>query len=160
STLTVEAGATLELFQSGSNTNYYTKHFVINGNGIATTNIYNWSGSNTLNGPMTLNGACVIGVAANALTNNCVMSGSGGFTKAGSSVLFLSATNTYIGATTNLSGSLALLGTDSISNSAVINLAATNAILDVSTRNDGTLTLGPGQALSGSGTVRGSVIAG
>ena len=58
STLTVETGGTLDLFQSGGATNVYTKQFVINGNGV-TTNLFLDGNDDFLSGAMTLNGICV-----------------------------------------------------------------------------------------------------
>ena len=68
--------------------------------------------------------------------------------------MILSGTNGYTGNTTVTSGTLALMGSGSVTNSA--NLAiATGATLDVSGRADGKLTLVSGQTISGSGTVNG-----
>src|SRR4030095_12129311 len=63
SNLTVRAGAQLSLFNS---TNRWTKMFTLFGDGI-TASITNWSGSNTLAGPITLNGSSVIGVNTNSV---------------------------------------------------------------------------------------------
>jgi autotransporter-associated beta strand protein len=157
SNLTVEAGATLGLFQSGTGTNFYTKHFALFGDGVSAA-ITNTGGSSTLNGPMSLSGSCIIGVnAGGGLTNNCIISDNGSLTKNGPGTLLLSATNTYTGSTLVSTGTLALIGTGSIATSPTVTVPGPGTFLDASGRSDGTFSLGSGQVLTGSGTVRGSV---
>jgi fibronectin-binding autotransporter adhesin len=82
--------------------------------------------------------------------------GPGGFTKMGPGTMLLAAANSYIGNTVISNGVLALNDSGSISNSANI-IIANNATLDVSARTDDSLTLSSGQALSGTGSVLGTV---
>lgn len=153
-TLTVRAGATLSFYNT---TPLYNKVMVLYGDGV-NSSIYNWSGSNTFIGPVTLNDACVLAISGTALTLNGPIGGSGGLTKANPGALYLTAANTYSGSTLINAGTLALLSSGTINNSSDITLGA--ATLDVTGRSDGTLTLASGQTLAGRGTVRGNVIAG
>lgn len=153
---TLEPGADLELYQ-GSGTNYYTKQFIINGDG-ATTNIDSANGVTILNGTMTLNNGCIIyATGGTTLSNNCLVKGTGSLTLAGAGTMVLSTNETYSGNTTIASGTLVVTGTGSIANSASINLNGANSVLNLSGQ---TLTLGGGQNLTGIGTVVGSVTAG
>jgi len=77
----------------------------------------------------------------------------GGLTKAGNGILFLSGNNTYTGPTTVEGGTLTVAG--SLSASSAFNVKS-GAILDVNGVLGGFL-LGSGQKLSGSGTVSGGV---
>lgn len=81
---------------------------------------------------------------------------SGGLTKQGGGILFLPATNTYLGATLINAGTLSLTNSGSIAGSTNINVAS-GAILDVSKTVTGALTLAGGQTLTGGGVVNGSV---
>jgi autotransporter-associated beta strand protein len=87
---------------------------------------------------------------------NGVISGSFGLTKinGGSSSFVLTGVNTYSGDTTVTTGTLALGGDGSISQSPVIDVAA-GATLNVTARTDGTLTLADGQTLQCNGTIAG-----
>ncbi len=157
-TLTVDAGGTLEFYQSSALSNSYTKQFVLYGGG-ATPCITNWAGggSTTISGPMTLNGGCVIGVNGTSLTNDCTIVGGGSLIKEGAEPLALGGVNTYTGDTTVGGGSLLVTGNGSIPGSAVMTVAS-GATLDASQRSDGTLTVVSGQELTGDGTVKGNVI--
>jgi autotransporter-associated beta strand protein len=136
--LTVEAGSTLNLYNSTTNLQIYAKQFVLNGDGV-TANITNENGATTLNGNMTLNGSCVIGVNSTGLTNNCVISGSGSLTKNAGSVMSLTTNETYTGDTTVKAGTLSLVGIASIANST--NITIGSATLDVSSRANASLAL-------------------
>ncbi len=157
-TLTVEAGGTLELYQSSAPRNSYTKQFVLYGGG-ETPCVTNWAGggSTTISGQMTLNGACLIGINGTSLTNNCTIVGSGSLTKSGAEPLVLGGVNTYEGDTTVNGGSMVLKGNGSITDSTLITVASA-ATLDASQRSDGTLTVANGQALTGNGTVKGNAV--
>jgi len=78
-------------------------------------------------------------------------------TKIGTGSQMLANISTYTGATLVSSGTLALTGSGSISNSAGITVAS-NAVLDVSARSDATLTVTGSQALLGSGSIAGAVV--
>ena len=84
-------------------------------------------------------------------TNQCsvIKSGTGLWTLS-------AATNSYTGATTVNSGTLAIAGSGAISNSPTITVAG-GATLDVSGHTGGGLTFVAGQTLAGSGTVKGAV---
>ena len=145
-TATVFSNATLTLDTIG---NIPAKNFVLTNGGTLKC-----SGTNTLNSPLTLAGAAnnTISVGAGAqFTVTSVIGGTGGFSKNGSSVLFLTASDTYTGNTVVNGGTLALYGggsDGSIASSTNINVTS-GATLDASGRSDGTLTLASGQTLDG-----------
>jgi autotransporter-associated beta strand protein len=160
-TATVLSNATLTLDTIGV---VPGKNFVLNNGGTLKC-----SGTNTLNSPVTLTGAAnnTISVGTGAqFTITTTIGGGGGFSKNGSSVLFLTASNTYSGNTVVSGGTLALYGggsDGSISSSTNININP-GATLDVSGRTDGTFTLMSGQTLiggigGGSGLINGILIA-
>jgi len=111
-------------------------------------------GTNALGGP----GNCTFGIGGTSLTLSNVVSGPGNLVKVGGSPLYLSATNTYTGATYVNVGMLALTNTGSIYNSTNI-MIATGAVLNAGLRIDGTLALSNNQTLGGVGTVTGNLIA-
>ena len=153
SNLTVRAGATLSLYNT---TNLWNKVFSLNGNGINPT-ITNWSGANTIIGPVTLNGECVLGVGGTSLTlSNNLLNGPGGLTKTAGGTLYLGSTNSFAGNATISAGTLALLDGSTLTNSPVITIAP-GATLDVSARSTPTLALISGQTLFGAGTLTGGL---
>lgn len=81
-----------------------------------------------------------------------------GLTKTGSSIVVLSAENTYQGGTTVEAGQLKLSGQGSIPNSDDIEVKE-GAIFDVSLRDNARFNLGGGQTLLGTGTVKGDISA-
>ena len=125
-------------------------------------NAYGGSGTQTMNGTITLNGlAHLVFGDANFVFPN-VISGSGGFYwDAYNHQMILQATNTYTGPTIIGGGlTVALTGNGSISHSSLIFFGgnnATNDSLDVSGRSDQTLTLASGQTLGGIGAVNGKL---
>jgi len=160
-TLTVRAGATLSFFGPGAN---WDKKIVLHGDGVTPT-LHDWNGANTIIGPVTLNGNCVVGEvplvrgAPVSIALLGAVSGSGGFTK--NSVvdsLVLGGTNTYTGATVINGGTLSVIGEGTIATTPSITLAA-GTTLDASTRTDATFRLASGQTLQGNGTVNGTFIA-
>jgi autotransporter-associated beta strand protein len=113
-------------------------------------------------GSLTFNGSCAdlwrgpntllvtSGVSAtiyNAITNT------GALIKDGPGTLRLAGTNTYTGPTAVSGGTLALIGSGSISNSSVIVVLST---LDASGRADMTFRVASGQSLLGDGSILGS----
>jgi autotransporter-associated beta strand protein len=160
-TLTVRAGATLIVLGAA---NPLDKRLVLFGDGFAPT-LFNWNGSSTLAGPVTLNGECVVDEAPPvrgtpvSLTLNGPISGTGGLTKASPrDNLILGGNNTYTGATVINGGTLSLSGSGSISATPSLTLAA-GTTLDATARNDGTFTLATGQTLRGNGAVNGTFVA-
>jgi autotransporter-associated beta strand protein len=105
-TLTVEPGATLSFFNS---TALWDKHFMLQGNSV-NASVTNWSGSNTIVGPVTLNGDCVFGVAGTALRCNGTISGSGNLVKQGAGPLTLAGLGDYSGLTIVSNGTLTVDG--------------------------------------------------
>jgi autotransporter-associated beta strand protein len=98
-----------------------------------------------------------VGGAGNTIVNTAgIATGTGQLTKDGAGTLTLSATNTYTGNTTVSAGTLTLTGSATIASPAIS--VATNATLDVSGVTSG-FVLNSGQALKGTGTVKGTVTA-
>jgi autotransporter-associated beta strand protein len=159
-TLTVRAGATVSFFDT---TTAWDKKIVLFGDGV-TPNLFNYNGANTIPGPVTLNGNCVVSAAPPdrgapaSLTLSGPVGGSGALIKTSSDTLVLSAANTYTGDTIVNTGTLALSGIGSVSSSSNIALN-TGATLDASGRTDSTLTLASGQTLKGNGAIIGNVTA-
>jgi autotransporter-associated beta strand protein len=104
----------------------------------------------TLQGSATGSGEFAGAITENG-TNQCsvIKSGTGLWTLS-------AATNTYTGATTVNSGTLAIAGSGTISNSPTITVAS-GATLDLSGHTGGGMTFVVGQTLAGSGTVIGAV---
>ena len=160
-TLTVRAGATVSFFDT---TTAWDKQFVLFGNGV-TPNLLNWNGANTIGGPVTLNGPCVIGgVPADrgapiSLTLAGPIQGTGGLTKIAADRLVLGAQYTYSGDTTVSAGTLALADEGSLPNSPLITVHA-GATFDLTGTFGAALTLVNAQRLQGNGTLAGNLTAG
>jgi autotransporter-associated beta strand protein len=105
-------------------------------------------------------GGATLDVGSNivTVTNRIGNNGPGGLTKLGSGTLVFNATNNYKGNALVAEGVLALGLNGLLTNSPQI-ILSNGAALDVSGRADGTQTLVNGRSLTGSGTVRGSVVA-
>lgn len=147
SNLFVRAGATLSFYNSST---LWNKNFVFYGNGIGAT-VTNWSGANTIIGPVQLNGGVVFWGGGTSLTLGGVVSGTGSLIKNGSYSLILSNANNYTGNTTVDAGTLVLTNNGSIATSPNITVAS-GATLSAST-----LILASGQTLQGNGTVSGNL---
>jgi autotransporter-associated beta strand protein len=160
SNLTVRAGATVSFFDA---TTAWAKRFVLFGNGV-TPSLLNWNGANTVAGPVTLNGHCIIDAVPLdrgtpvSLTLSGAVTGSGSLTKAATDTLVLSGTYTYTGDTTVTAGTLALQGNGAIAGSPNLTVHA-GATLDVTASTGGTLTLASSQTLKGAGTINGALVA-
>jgi fibronectin-binding autotransporter adhesin len=150
-TLTVESGATLQLFQLAVPLN---KVIVLNGDGFNTT-FNNNNGVNTVSGPITLTGGCVFNVGGTSLTLSGAIGGSGGLIKNGGSAMFLTGAVSYTGDTAINGGRLVLSGSTAISSSA--NITLSTGTLDVGGRSDGTQTILNGHTLLGNGRIDGSL---
>ncbi len=153
--LAVAAVSTLAL---ANTVTLWNKIFTLNGDGLTTT-LASAAGSNTLVGPVTLNGACVVDVTGTALTMASPVTGSGGLSKTSAGTLYLSAANSFQGGTVVGAGTLALAGAGSLAGSTNISIAA-GAFLDVAAMTGGGMILAGGQTLAGRGAVRGNVIVG
>jgi len=113
SNIIVRAGATVSFYNTAT---AWDKKFVLFGNGT-TPNLFNYNGANTIIGPVTLNGNCVIGAAPAArgapvsLALNGPIGGTGNLIKAGQlDAVILGGTNNYSGNTIVISGKLTLDG--------------------------------------------------
>ncbi|HSY19405.1 MAG TPA: autotransporter-associated beta strand repeat-containing protein [Candidatus Acidoferrales bacterium] len=122
SNITVSAGATVSFYDTST---AWDKKFILNGDGV-TPSIWNYNGSHTIVGAITLNGSCVFGGAPAgrgapvSLTLNGPVNGSGSLIKsaADTNALILAATNNYSGTTTVNGGTVlveGISGTNSIS---------------------------------------------
>ncbi|HXF11102.1 MAG TPA: autotransporter-associated beta strand repeat-containing protein, partial [Desulfuromonadaceae bacterium] len=158
-TLTIENGGILEFYQT---TNLWNKLFVVLDGGM----IDNASQTNVIVGPITLStnasgapGNALFRIAGNEMDLNNVVSGPGNLVMTNSTgSLVLNTNNTYTGNTVIAGGTLVLSDNGSINNST--NIVLSGGSVDVSVRNTATLTLSAtsGQALSGSGTLNGSLV--
>ncbi|HXI72295.1 MAG TPA: autotransporter-associated beta strand repeat-containing protein [Verrucomicrobiae bacterium] len=115
SNLTVSAGATISFYDTAT---VWDKKFILNGDGV-TPNIWNYNGTHTIAGAMTLNGSCVFGGAPVgrglpvSITLSGPLSGGGSFIKSAADpqgAYILAATNTYTGTTTVGAGTLFIEG--------------------------------------------------
>jgi autotransporter-associated beta strand protein len=147
SNFVVRAGATLSFFNASTPWN---KNFIFYGNGTGAT-VTNWSGANTIIGPVQLNGGVVFWGGGTSLTLGNVVSGTGSLIKNGSYSLILSNANTYSGNTTVNAGTLSVIGNGSIANSPNITIASG------ATLSAPALTLANGQTLQGNGSISGSL---
>ena len=134
SAVTLANSATAALALNGYNTQIGS----LTGGGAAGGNVTNAAATLTVGGDNT-SPAAYAGV----------ISGTGGLIKIGTGKLTLSGTNTYSGNTYVNSGSLALTGSGSISNTPLISVTGSGAILDVSGLTTA-FVLGSGQTLSNS----------
>ena len=153
-TLTVEPGATLSFLQT---THSWNKVFVLNGDGVTST-FSSGGGSNTVVGPMTLNGPSVFNIASGALALNGPINGPGSFTKTLSGTLYLGGTNGFTGNLWVNAGALAVKNSNALTGSSSFSVAS-SALLDVSAISPG-LTLLPGQTLGGGGAIIGNLTVG
>ncbi len=109
--ITVEGGATLELFKTGA---VAYKTLNLNGEGVGGAGaLKNTNGDNTWTGAINLCSTSSIGVSGGQLTISGNISGSGGLTKVGAYTLVLTGNNTFTGQTTVNGGTLILNGTGS-----------------------------------------------
>ncbi|HWC60755.1 MAG TPA: autotransporter-associated beta strand repeat-containing protein [Verrucomicrobiae bacterium] len=149
-TLTVESGATLQLYQL---TGFLDKNFVFNGNGITDTLLGLSStalGQNTVQpstGTVTLNGNCVFDAASGMLlTVSGTINGPGSLTKTGAGTNFLGGTISYAGPTTVSGGMLVLNGAKTggsgITVGALGALAGTGSTAESVTNNGGAIVAG------------------
>jgi fibronectin-binding autotransporter adhesin len=150
-TLTVESGATLQLFQLAVALN---KVIILNGDSVTTT-FNNNSGVNTISGSITLTGGCIFNVGGTSLALSGAIGGSGGLVKNGASPMSLTGAVSYTGDTTINGGRLALSGSASISSSPNITLGG--GTLDVGGRSDGKQTIVIGHTILGNGRIDGSL---
>ncbi len=109
--ITVEGGATLELFKTGA---VAYKTLNLNGEGVGGAGaLKNTNGDNTWTGAINLCSTSSIGVSGGQLTLSGNISGSGGLTKVGAYTLVLTGNNTFTGQTTVNGGTLILNGAGS-----------------------------------------------
>jgi autotransporter-associated beta strand protein len=113
SNIFVRAGATLSFYDTGA---AWSKKFVLFGDGV-NPNLFNYNGSHTIAGPITLNGNCVFSGAPVgrglpvSLTCNGPITGAGALIKPDpQSALVLNGTDDYVGTTTVSGGSLFIDG--------------------------------------------------
>jgi len=135
--ITIQSGATVSFF---STTTAWDKKFILFGDGV-TPSLLNYSGANTIIGPVTLNGSCVFDAASAtwgtpvSLTLNGAVGGTGSLTKAGLDKLILGATNSYTGNTTVNAGTLEVVVASIATNSTVSVAAGAVLQLDFAETN-------------------------
>lgn len=149
------AGATFQMFNHQV---ALDKVFLLNGDGVVNTVNVSSGTLNTLSGPITLSGGCIVNItAANALAINGLIGGSGSLTKSSTGTLTLANTLSYAGNTTLSGGTMVLVGPAELTNSPTITLGA-GTLLDVTGLSSGpTLALISGQTLQGHGTINGAL---
>jgi autotransporter-associated beta strand protein len=140
-----------------ANTNLTGSNGVTNGVSLVGSLTVSNGSALELSGPIALAAGAetITNQNASATTLSGIISGAASLTVAGSGTLTLSAANTYSGNTTNISGTLALVGGGSVASPYI--LVGAGATIDVTGRTDGTLTVSPGQSIAGGGTVLGMV---
>ncbi len=158
SNITVRAGAILSFYDT---TTPWAKNFILFGDG-STPNIFNYDGTHTIVGPVTLNGNCVFGGAPPgrgapvSITFNGPLSGTGALIKStDTNTVILAGTNTYAGTTTVQGGGVLVDG-----------ISATNSVTFLKGGTFGGLgfersasriqaggTLSPGDLLTPTGTL-------
>lgn len=153
-TLTVESGATLQMFSLNQTLPVPVNHIVmtnatLEGTGATAGDV------NTLDGPITLNGPgnAILSTASTVLDLDGPIVGTGGVTFG---TVTLAGTSTYTGATTIANGTLTLASGALLTGSVSLTLG-TSSVLDVSAISP--WTLGANQTLGGAGSVNGSVMA-
>jgi fibronectin-binding autotransporter adhesin len=105
-TLTVESGATLDVYSLGTPLN---KNIVLNGDG-STSTLFAESGNSTIAGPVTLNNSCIFNVAGTSLTLSNTVSGSGSLTQNGVGTLNINGTASFTGGLNQNGGVLMVNG--------------------------------------------------
>jgi fibronectin-binding autotransporter adhesin len=162
---TTVSGGTLQLanaraLPNGTGNNVVTVNSPGVLNVVSSVTLDGLSGNGTVDNTNTAPESLTIGYTGDNLndTFSGVIQNSGGplMLVVGSGTLTLSGANTYSGATLINNGTLALSGSGSIAASTNINIASGSA-LNVSGLGSGLFTLGPGQSLSGVGTVQGNM---
>jgi fibronectin-binding autotransporter adhesin len=159
-TLSVQAGATLSFFDTATP---WDKRFALSGNGTVAS-LLNYNGANTVAGPVTLNGNCVMSCvppdrgAPVALSLNGPMGGTGSLIKTGHDKLILAGTNNYAGTTTVSDGTLQVDGVLSTGSGVIVAGGALggNGNINVNVTVQAGGTLSPG-ASAGKLTVNGTV---
>lgn len=141
------------ILQLNNLNNDINKGLILQENGVLNSS----AGSSIFDGPITLLGNGIFNVAATLSVTN-VISGPGSLSKVtGTSIMSLSASNTYTGDTVIGAGTLSLVEPGSINASRSVAIAA-NATFDVTGRTDQSFTLLAGKILSGSGTLNGNLL--
>ena len=136
-TITIQSGATVSFWSTST---AWDKKFVLFGDGV-TPSLLDYSGANTIIGPVTLNGSCVIDAASAtwgspvSITLNGSVGGTGSLTKAGQDTLILGATNSYTGNTTVNAGTLEVVVASIATNSTVSVAAGAVLQLDFAETN-------------------------
>lgn len=159
-TITVELGTTVAFSSFSDPLGVPIKNWVLNGDGLDSTLLDYGTGATTINGPVTLNGACVFGTAPASRINNGnsgtpggividgPISGTGSVTIPAVDTWTFAATNTYTGNTVlSGGGTIALSEGGCISNSAQISLQ-NGGTINASARSDTSLNLSSGQTLA------------
>lgn len=150
-TVTIHDGAILDFYTLSTPLN---KNVEIQDGGT----IFNEKGPSYMDGTMTLDGDAIFNVANNGTPPvlNCsnAITGGGNLIVAGSGILALGGTNTYIGNTIVTNGTLMLTNNGSISSSALVNVT-TPGVITVASGT--TFTVNGGQTLIGNGMINGNL---
>jgi autotransporter-associated beta strand protein len=155
-TLTIETGATLELYNA---TNGLNKVIVFKD---GSTN-FNGAGSNSIFGPVTLStnasggpGNITFDISGTSQLLSNRISGPGNLVLTGGQPLYLSTANTYSGSTFVTVGDLYLVNSGSIGFCSNV-VISSNAAINVAGRADKTFTVPSGQTLQGFGSIVGQL---